>query len=71
MCKECGHVQILDIIDSSTLWDDYTYHSGQTKGIIEHFEEIAETVFEKYKPLYKKLSNTNTDEVDIIKNKFF
>ena len=29
------------------------------------------TVFEKYKPLYKKLSNTNTDEVDIIKNKFF
>ena len=29
------------------------------------------TIFEKYKPLYKKLSNTNTNEVDIIKNKFF
>jgi|TARA_B100001971_G_C18180260_1_gene532348 2-polyprenyl-3-methyl-5-hydroxy-6-metoxy-1,4-benzoquinol methylase len=55
MCKECGHVQILDIIDSSTLWDDYTYHSGQTKGIIKHFEEIAETVFEKYKLSKKNL----------------
>ena len=29
------------------------------------------TIFEKYKPLYKKLSNTNSNEVDIIENKFF
>ena len=28
-------------------------------------------IFEKYKPLYKKLSNTNSNEVDIIENKFF
>ena len=43
MCRDCGHVQLLDVIDSERLWDDYTYHSGQTKGIVEHFEEVADS----------------------------
>ena len=50
MCEDCGHVQVLDVIDSDTLWDDYTYHSGQTKGIVEHFEQVAEKVVSRYRP---------------------
>jgi hypothetical protein len=50
MCLDCSHVQVLDVIDSDTLWDDYTYHSGQTKGIIEHFEHVAEKVVSRYRP---------------------
>ena len=50
MCRDCGHVQLLDVIDSDRLWDDYTYHSGQTKGIIEHFEEVAEQTIRRYQP---------------------
>lgn len=50
MCLECGHVQLLDVIDSEMLWDDYTYHSGQTKGIVEHFEEVVEQVIGRYQP---------------------
>lgn len=50
MCGDCGHVQILDVIDSDRLWDDYTYHSGQTKGIVEHFENIAANITEKHRP---------------------
>jgi SAM-dependent methyltransferase len=50
MCKDCGHVQLLDVIDSETLWDDYTYHSGQTKGIVEHFQEVAESVAQRRHP---------------------
>lgn len=50
MCKDCGHVQLLDVIDSDTLWDDYTYHSGQTRGIVEHFQEVSETVLVRHKP---------------------
>lgn len=50
MCRDCGHVHILDVIDSETLWDDYTYHSGQTKGIVEHFEEVAQQVIERHHP---------------------
>lgn len=44
MCRDCGHVQLLDVIDPDLLWDDYTYHSGQTRGIVEHFEAVAEEV---------------------------
>ncbi len=50
MCRSCGHVQLLDVIDSDTLWDDYTYFSGQTKGIIDHFAEVAEDVIGTYAP---------------------
>lgn len=50
MCVDCGHVQLLDVIDSETLWDDYTYHSGQTKGIVDHFEDVARQVIERHHP---------------------
>lgn len=50
MCRDCGHVQLLDVIDPEKLWDDYTYHSGQTKGIVDHFEDVAENLISRYKP---------------------
>jgi len=49
-CLACGHVQILDVIDPSYLWSDYTYHSGQTRGIVEHFEKVAGEIIERYRP---------------------
>lgn len=48
MCKSCGHVQILDIIDPEYLWGDYTYHSGQTQGIIDHFSDVGSNIIENY-----------------------
>lgn len=50
LCRDCGHVQILDIIDSDKLWDDYTYHSAQTRGIVEHFETVADQVVHQRQP---------------------
>jgi SAM-dependent methyltransferase len=50
MCNNCGHVQLLDIIESETLWDDYTYHSGQTKGIVKHFQEVTRSIIKGNKP---------------------
>src|SRR4051812_1530118 len=50
MCLDCGHVQVLDVIGSEKLWDDYTYHSGQTRGIVEHFEEVAANLVARYQP---------------------
>ncbi len=49
-CHSCAHVQILDIISSDTLWDDYTYHSGQTRGIVDHFKEEAQEIISQYDP---------------------
>jgi hypothetical protein len=50
MCRDCGHVQILDVIDPEFLWHDYTYHSGQTRGIVEHFERIVDNIVRTYEP---------------------
>lgn len=47
-CTSCGHVQLLDLVDSSFLFDaDYTYRSGQTKGIIEHFQKYAADAWDR------------------------
>jgi len=50
MCLDCGHVQQLDILDSDTLWDGYTYLSGKAKGMVEHFNQVSADVIETYKP---------------------
>lgn len=44
MCAECGHVQQLDVVDSKSLWENYTYYSGDAKGMPEHFREVAAKV---------------------------
>ncbi len=41
MCADCGHVQQLDVVDSKSLWENYTYFSGEAKGMLEHFDQVA------------------------------
>ncbi len=48
-CMSCMSVQTNDNIDSRFLWKDYTYYSGQTKKIVEHFESFTENIFKTYK----------------------
>ncbi|MEO1206509.1 MAG: class I SAM-dependent methyltransferase [Pseudomonadota bacterium] len=50
MCADCSHVQQLDVIDSKSLWDSYTYYSGDAKGMPEHFKEMAAKFIAKAKP---------------------
>lgn len=45
-CKECGHVQLLDVVDPKILFSNYSYFSGKTS-LIKHFEEYAEKVIKK------------------------
>lgn len=49
-CRDCGHVQILDIVDPAVLWADYAYRSGQTQGILDHFETVAANVTSRHHP---------------------
>jgi 2-polyprenyl-3-methyl-5-hydroxy-6-metoxy-1,4-benzoquinol methylase len=48
MCADCGHVQQLDVVDSKSLWENYTYYSGEAKGMPEHFAEVAARIRENY-----------------------
>jgi SAM-dependent methyltransferase len=48
-CRDCGHVQLLDLVDAGFLFDEhYTYRSGQTEAIIRHFQEYAKEAWEKW-----------------------
>lgn len=51
MCADCGHVQQLDVVDAKSLWDSYTYFSGDAKGMPEHFREIAAKIIGTYQPV--------------------
>jgi 2-polyprenyl-3-methyl-5-hydroxy-6-metoxy-1,4-benzoquinol methylase len=46
-CLDCGAVQTNDDIDPDYLWKDYTYYSGHTKKIIEHFDDFAKGIDDK------------------------
>jgi len=50
MCADCGHVQQLDVVDSTSLWESYTYYSGEAKGMPEHFAEVAAKIRRLYQP---------------------
>lgn len=50
MCADCGHVQQLDVIDSTNLWNSYSYYSGQAKGMPEHFRQMADKIIHKAQP---------------------
>ncbi len=50
MCAACGHVQQLDVIDSESLWEGYTYFSGQAVGMADHFRQVAAKIRRAYAP---------------------
>jgi SAM-dependent methyltransferase len=50
MCADCGHVQHLDVIDPTVLWDSYTYYSGNAKGMPEHFQMSASRFIDITRP---------------------
>lgn len=50
MCADCGHVQQLDVVDSKSLWENYTYYSGEAKGMPEHFRQVADGIRATHQP---------------------
>ena len=43
-CLDCGHVQLLDVVDPKILFSHYSYFSGRSAGLLKHFEEYADGV---------------------------
>jgi SAM-dependent methyltransferase len=42
-CTDCGHVQLLDVVNPKLLFSDYSYLSGRT-GLVHHFAKYAGNV---------------------------
>lgn len=46
LCADCGHLQLLDVVDPVSLFEDYVYVSGTSPVFVEHFRRYAERIVE-------------------------
>ncbi len=44
LCLNCGHVQLLDVIDPEALYGDFIYETAISLGLVEHFQKYEEEV---------------------------
>ena len=61
-CEDCNHVQLLDVVDSNILFEDYVYVSGTSPVFVKHFEEYANFLINNY------LENKKSLVIDIGSN---
>jgi SAM-dependent methyltransferase len=47
-CRECTHLQLLDVVDPSVLFADYVYVSGTSPVFVAHFERYAHDVSARF-----------------------
>lgn len=47
ICKDCEHLQNLDVVDPQILFGNYTYKTSHSLGLVEHFRKYAAHVVEK------------------------
>ncbi len=46
LCRACGHVQLLDIVQPEVVYIDYIYETTSSLGLVEHFSRYASEVLE-------------------------
>ena len=47
-CLNCKNVQAMEVIKPKILWQNYTYISGQTKAILDHFKKFSNYTINKF-----------------------
>src|SRR4030067_2730186 len=47
-CQDCGHVQLLDVVDPETLFRNYTYVTSVSLGLVEHFRKYADNALNRF-----------------------
>jgi hypothetical protein len=48
-CKNCGLVQLLDVVSPKFLFEDYAYYTARSsKALPQHFKDFAETISREY-----------------------
>ena len=50
-CESCQHVQLLDVVDPSVLFENYVYVSGTSPSFVAHFERYAKGILDQFKPV--------------------
>ncbi|MGB7542992.1 MAG: class I SAM-dependent methyltransferase [Burkholderiales bacterium] len=50
LCRDCGHVQLLDVVHPEVIYYDYIYETKSSLGLVEHFRQYADEVLARVKP---------------------
>jgi SAM-dependent methyltransferase len=56
LCRDCGYVQLLDVVQAEAVYRDYLYETTSSLGLVEHFSNYAGEV----------LSRTNLGEGSLV-----
>jgi SAM-dependent methyltransferase len=49
LCRDCGHVQLLDVVQAGVIYRDYIYETKSSLGLVDHFRTYAQEVVEQFK----------------------
>src|SRR5438876_4639056 len=44
LCKACGLVQLLEVVDPTSIYDEFLYVTKSSPGLVDHFRGYAEEV---------------------------
>jgi SAM-dependent methyltransferase len=44
LCRDCSHIQNLDVVDPEVLFRDYLFTTGSSAGLLGHFRQYADDV---------------------------
>ncbi len=50
LCKDCFHLQLLDVVDPAHLFENYVYVSGTSPVFVDHFRRYADDVIDRMAP---------------------
>ena len=75
LCKTCGHSQLRELVNPSTMFSNYLYVSGTSEVLKKHFEDYAFKIIRKFNLKKKDLildiaSNDGTFLENFTKKKF-
>ena len=45
-CKNCKHIQMLDVVNPDYLWSNFTFKTSRDEKLINHFDKYAKEVLE-------------------------
>ena len=48
LCKVCGHVQNIDVVNPEILFRDYIYKTSQSLGLVDHYKDYAKQITERF-----------------------
>lgn len=48
LCRTCGHVQLLDVVNPEILFGDYIYHTSASASLVEHFHRYADELHDRF-----------------------